>query len=255
VQLRRNGHRARRHRRLSGLRHGTAGQPEVEDLRITFLGEHDILGFDVAVDDALPFRLLERRQTPLRDGKEHVEINRTLQPLAQRGAGHELLDDEELIVGVHDVVHRRNRGVTERREGPRLVQEPFAALGITDVRHGETLEGDGPFEERVPRPVDLAHTAGAEPLADFVSIHRLPGQVQRGVGEPGLRPSLLRILGHFSSLPGGWKGGRRGCSQTRGGGVEPGGPILPSGLGLGRFPPVGSVHGGAGESIEENPYD
>jgi hypothetical protein len=52
--------------------------------------------------------------------------------------------------------------MVERGDRTRLAFEPLAEIGADD------LDGDGPPEPRVARPVDLAHTAFAQLGDDFI---------------------------------------------------------------------------------------
>jgi hypothetical protein len=59
-------------------------------------------------------------------------------------------------------------GVTQGGDGARLLLEPAQPLGVVTGFGGKNLERDLTGEPRVPRPVHLAHPAGAQSAAHFV---------------------------------------------------------------------------------------
>ncbi len=61
-----------------------------------------------------------------------------------------------------DVVERADVRMRERGDGLGFALEPRAELGIRGEFRGEDLDGDGAVEPCIPRPVHLAHAAGAE---------------------------------------------------------------------------------------------
>src|SRR5436190_932922 len=77
-------------------RAGGARDAEIGDERFAIL-QKDVLGFDVAMDDALPVRVVERTRDLKRDFHRflHVQLPFPLETLMNRLAGNER----------HDVVH------------------------------------------------------------------------------------------------------------------------------------------------------
>ena len=68
------------------------------------------------------------------------------------------------VIGVlvpSDVVDRADVRMRERGDGLGFAFEPRAELGIRGEFRGKDLDGDGAVEPCIPRPVHLAHAAGA----------------------------------------------------------------------------------------------
>ena len=185
----------RRHRDLDRRRLAQPGlatelllprEPEVEQLQVPAGGEHDVLGLEVAVDDAArvqrrePLGHLHRQRQALR--RRH----RVAHPRAQGRAAHVLHGDEERALVLPDVVDAGNAFVLHLRREPGLAQEAFAVGRVLVVlRFVEHLERDAAAQQRVRRRVDRAHAAAPEALVDLVAPAGAPanagGHVARGV--------------------------------------------------------------------------
>ncbi len=124
------GDRAEEHARLGvgGLVADGAGQPEVGDLHgAVVLAQDDVLGLDVAVDDAGPVRGAERLQDRGHDveGRPRGERALCLHDLAQRLPGDVLHREEHVAVVVALVEDRHD--VAGGTAGPRTA--PRAGTG------------------------------------------------------------------------------------------------------------------------------
>ena len=100
-------------------------QPEVEHLRAPVAGDEDVRRLDIAMDDALGVRGLERIRD-LNSQIEHFwepEGMAIRQPLPQRLAFEQLHGQQRLTVGVVDLVDRADVRVVQRRGGARLALE------------------------------------------------------------------------------------------------------------------------------------
>ena len=130
--LRRRRDRGGKHGGVLRDRFGELREPEVEDLDVAVLRDHQVLGLQIPVDDSGRVRLGEalgdldavveqlfRRQGIARDDE-----------LAQRLALDELHRDVEGTVGLADVVDREDVRVVQRRCGARLELETLAAVRI-----------------------------------------------------------------------------------------------------------------------------
>ena len=144
------------------------GEPEVEQLGAA-LGQHDVAGLQVAVDDAGAMRLVERRRDLDRDLQRLVERQRALrQPVGQRLAFEVLHDEKRRALLLADVVERADVRMRELAIGAAFAVEPFAELRVGGQRVGEDLDRDGAVEARVARLVHLAHAARADRGGDLV---------------------------------------------------------------------------------------
>ena len=152
------------------------GQTEVQHLH-PGLRHQDVRGLEVAVDDAVAVRVLERIRDLAGEEQRSARRNRA----SQGPAFHELHHE---VVRPH-VEQRADVGVVERRHGQRLVAE---ALLEALLRH---LHRDRPLEPRVAGLVDVAHPARAHRAQDLVGTEPGAGS-QKHRRQVHLRASLKR---------------------------------------------------------------
>ena len=143
-------------------------QPEVEQLHAG-LRQHDVAGLQVAVNDPLAVRLVER-VGDLRAVAQHL-LGRQ-RPLGQargeRLAFEKLHDQVVDLALAADVVQSADVRVGQRRDRLRLALEAFAQLRVVRERRRQDLDRDRAPEARVPRLVDLSHPPGADGRLDLV---------------------------------------------------------------------------------------
>ena len=85
--------------------------------------------------------------------------------------------DEQLPVGrVADFVDGADVGVVEAGGGLRLLQETPFGVGVVAQLGRQELERRVAVEPRVARPVDDAHAAAAEPVADLIGADARTGR-------------------------------------------------------------------------------
>ena len=190
---------------MPGLGHpGAAGlargerDAEVGDQRLAVV-QQDVLGLDVAVDDAVAVRVVERGGDLAGDPDRVVdrELLLPVEPVAQRLALDERHDVEEEAVGLARVEQREDVRVLEVGGELDLGQEPLGADhgGELGTQH---LERDLAVVPQVLGEVHRRHAAGADLALDAVAV-----------GEGGLEP--VEQLGHVWTLLGSvWKMGARG---------------------------------------------
>ncbi len=161
------------------------GDPEVDDLRggpAVHLGDQDVAGLQVAVDDPLLVGVLHR----LADGDEQLQPGPDRKPMAvavlgDRHPAHQLHHEERLagrggaaVVDAGDVrvVHQGQRlplGVEPGQHGTRvhadldqlqchLPPDRFGLIGPVDGAHPPLAED---FEQRVPAGDDLTRDGSA----------------------------------------------------------------------------------------------
>ena len=105
------------------------GEAEVEDLEVAVARQHQVLGLQVAVDDAVGVGAREGARRLRGEVEELAERQRLVRErLAQRAALHQLHRDVEGALLVADVEHRHDVRVVERRGGARLALEALAAV-------------------------------------------------------------------------------------------------------------------------------
>jgi hypothetical protein len=124
---------------------GAAGDAEVENLHPVAGGEHDVLGLDVAVDDAFFVSGLQAFATLRGDGEKFFGGNGLREAMAQ-GLALDVLHHEPEFAGVLDhVVDRADVGVVEGGGALGFLEQAFA-VGVGGVGVGShALDGDKRF--------------------------------------------------------------------------------------------------------------
>ncbi len=182
----------RRLRHRGGAVGDRPGDAEVHDLDLAGAAEHDVAGLDVAVDDPVPVRVVERRQRALGDldGALRGEPVAGLHQLAQRRAVDVLHDDvgdrHTGHVGLAGVVHGDDVRVVQRRGGVRLTAEAGHERGVPGEVRAQQLDRDAAAQAQVAALVDLGHAATTDDLAELVALAE-PSLVHR---------ALLRSVAH-----------------------------------------------------------
>ena len=143
-------------------------QPEVQDLRHAVLREKNVLGLQVAMDDA---EIVCGGQTVRYlhgDPQQRFHRDRTVRgQLAQRPPLDEFHGEIRHTVGFADVVDGHHVRVRQRRRGSRLSLESPPRVGVGQTG-GQNLERDGPGEPGIVRFVDFTHAARSDVRDDFV---------------------------------------------------------------------------------------
>ena len=153
--------------------------------------QQDVLGLDVAVDDAVAVGVRQRGGHRAHDPERDVdrELPLARQPVAQRlapGVGH---DEIEQAVAFARVVERENLGMGQPRGDADLAQE---ALGLVPVAPGraEHLHRHLTPVLQVLRQIDRGGTAAADLLQDAISVGDGAealgdvGHLSKGIGGP-----------------------------------------------------------------------
>ena len=145
-------------------------ETKVHDAHRTVPADHDVLRFEVAVDDAGGVR--RRQAAPGRDEDvQHLAPAARLRahPLIQRLTLDELHRDVDVIVDGAGVVDRDDVGVRDERDGARFPQQARAAVRRGGPRLADDLQRDPPVEIRVIRRVHLAHPPAPDRVQDLVA--------------------------------------------------------------------------------------
>jgi hypothetical protein len=156
-----------------------AGHAEVEDLGVAVPEQEDVAGLDVAMHDPVPMRVGE----PVAELDHDPEL--LVQPewpslrddLPELDAVQELHHDDAPTLGLGEVVHGDDVGMTQARPGLSLAEEPRPQL----VRHvdvgGDHLEGDDAIQDRIVSLEDGAHAAPTDAGQDAVLADRLARRI------------------------------------------------------------------------------
>ena len=137
-------------------------QSKVGQLRVAAFGNQNVLGLDVAVENA---GLMGGRE-PIGDAGQQLDrlapvALRFSCPVSERAAIDELGDEILPALELARVVDREDVRMIERRDRLRFALEAAARGRIGEIV-GEKLDGNGPVEFGIERAVDHAHAAGAE---------------------------------------------------------------------------------------------
>ena len=128
--------------------------PKSATRRPPSLVEQQVPRLDVAMDDAVPVRGVERRRRLLEPVERLVRRRRpaVAQPVLERAAVEVLHDDERPARPLADVEDRdRVRLAGEARCRERLAREPLPERFVPRVPLGEHLDRDGAAERPRPR--------------------------------------------------------------------------------------------------------
>ena len=144
------------------------GDAEVGDFHLAGLVEQQVFRLDVAVDDCMIVRVLQRVADWRHDGQGLFRLQPArAEELAQVHAVNILHQQVKQPVGLSEVVDRDNVRVTQFCERLGLASEAFGELRIFFPLGGEDLEGHEPVERFLPRLVNHPHAAAPQAGQDF----------------------------------------------------------------------------------------
>ena len=152
------------------------GDAEVGQHALPELVEHDVVGLDVAVDDA-PLRRVAERAAGL--GQEPADLRRGEPPPLRQDGGerpapeelHHEVDDPPRAA---DPVDRDDVGVLQLGGGAGLALEALDELGVERQREGQHLDRHLALELAILGPIHQRHPAPAQLLDDLVLGRRAP---------------------------------------------------------------------------------
>jgi hypothetical protein len=177
-------HQGRRRHRFScdvdvvagGVRVRELREAEVQDFHGPVRPQLDVGRLQVAVDDSLVVRRLERLGDLFRDADGIVKRDRAApQPLRQVLAFHQLHDEGAHITRFFETVDVGDVRVVQGREGLGFACETCDPVGIVP-KVAQHLDRNVSIEPGVARAIDLAHAARADQRDDFVRAEASTGR-------------------------------------------------------------------------------
>ena len=167
----------------------TLRDAEVHELHVAAARQHQVVGLDVAMDDAVGVRDGQgaARVPDDLDGFRLAEMA-AFEVRAERMPVHEL--HREVVDGVDapEVVDLDDVRMVQPSGGAGLLEEALHVPRVLGQLQGERLERDEPVQREIARAVDLPHASGAELLQDLVVAES--GAVRNRVGHPWTSGSI-----------------------------------------------------------------
>ena len=154
------------------------GDPEVGDVHVAVSIEEEVRRLDVSMNHAVLVRAVERTGRLLEPGQGVGARHDTAAKTLVDGAAVDVLhDDERSSAVLGDVEDRHDvRCVRETSGRERLASETCASVVLLRVPVGEQLDGDGPRQHGIRRPIHVAHSAVRDQDGRVVSPRKhVPG--------------------------------------------------------------------------------
>ncbi len=144
------------------------GNAEIGDLHPPLFVEEDVLGFDVAMDDAFVVRELERF-ADLRDDRQGLLGRKPAGALdlPQVPAVHKFHHQVVQGAGLPKIMHRDDVRVVQAGQGAGFAVEPFGKASVARCGRRQNLQRDQPIQGRLARLIDSPHAALADELKHF----------------------------------------------------------------------------------------
>src|SRR5262249_42732365 len=144
--------------------------PEVGEARLSALVEEDVLGLQVAVDEAGGVAALEGEGEPAHERGRLAPGERRLHARAERASRDELHGEREAPPVDERLVDADDAATLGARERLGLAAEALDGVGVGSAL--EDLEGAQRSRRAVARAVDDAHAAAPELVEEVVASER-----------------------------------------------------------------------------------
>ena len=150
-------------------------EAKIKDLGLASLGDHDVRGFYVAVDDASSVGRVQGIGDFNCEPQQRIQIERTAGDLVgQESAVNILHDDEGATVLLTDVVDGADVRMIQRGCRLRLTLETAQSLRVSGNLLGQEFQSDETMEPGVFGLIDHTHAAAAQLFNDAVVRDGLP---------------------------------------------------------------------------------
>ena len=156
--------------RRPGARERLLGESEVRDVDVIVLGQQQVRGLDVAVDEAAEMDRVERGTGLVGDPRRPLRLQGTDDAHQRPHVGaldvaHRQVRDPVVLA---DVVDGDDVGVLDGCGGARFGQEPLAHASLLEQFGCDHLQRDDPVEVELAGAVDDAHPAATDDRFDPV---------------------------------------------------------------------------------------
>ncbi len=168
-------------------------QAEVEHLDVAVGADHQVLGLDVAVDDARGVGRSKRRGHLPDQRQEPGQVGVRARQRPQRLPLDPFQDQERPAPVFANAVKGADGRVIQRRGGARLAPEPCQGARVARRLLWEELQGHDPAQPGVMGLVDDAHAPFTEHLQDLVPLRRRQCPLRSGA-QLGVRTGAKRLL-------------------------------------------------------------
>ncbi len=171
-------------RRGVGRGRGHFRQAEIENLGVAALGDENVGGLDVAMDDVFAVRGIERIGDFDGQAEQHVHFERAPGDAVLEGQAVEVLHgDESLAIFLANIVNGADVGMVQGGSRLGLTAKTLQRLPVLGDVLREEFQGDEAIEAGVFGLIDDTHAATAKFLDDAVvrdglADHLLGGRLQ-----------------------------------------------------------------------------
>ncbi len=169
--------------RIGGLH---LGQAKIPDLHLSVVGQQDVAGLQVAMEDGPLVRLPDG----LHDLRKHLQRPRKrqrvrlVQDRAQGAALHILHHQKHPMGRFTKRQHPHDGGAIQLSQRPRLRSEAFAKGAVGRLIRVDDLDGHDLVERFIHRPVDRPHAPATQLFYEAVAFDRFADQrLHQGAGE------------------------------------------------------------------------
>jgi hypothetical protein len=145
-----------------------AGQAEIQQLHVTVVTHHHVVGLDVAMDDLRRMRDRQRFGDLARDCDHPRQRQCLCRERPHRGPLDKLHRDVAIRADDAGFVNRHDVRMIERGGESGFAKQAIERRVVRDQRAANHLQCDVALELRILRTIHLAHTAGAKLRHDVI---------------------------------------------------------------------------------------
>jgi hypothetical protein len=189
-------------RKRQWFRTQASGETEIQHLDRPVLEKHDVVGFQIAVDDA--HGVGRRQRVGQLDGDGQTGIVGKVasrQPLFEGLAFQELQHDEVVAVVLDELQDPADSGVIELGKEPRLTTEAIARSRVHAPLLAQDLDRDPPVQRLVVAQPDLRHSTLAKGFHEPDVAHHAAA-----LDHAGLPTTMVPVEGLSRARPAGRPG-------------------------------------------------